>query len=414
MKDKPEILAIIPARGNSKSIPRKNIREFAGHPLIAFSIAAAQQAKSVTRVIVSTDDPEIAEISRHYDAEVPFMRPAEIAEDATLDMPVFGHALSWLAENEKYIPDVVVQLRPTSPIRPKDMVDEAVKLLLNHPEADSVRGVVPSGQNPFKMWEIDNAGVLHPLLKVKGIKEPFNAPRQDLPPTYWQTGHIDVIRARVILEKGSMSGDIMLPLLVDPIYTVDIDTLQDWHHAECTVMEGLLDIVYPSDQRRSWPATVKLLVMDFDGVLTDDRVWVDQDGNEMIASNRADGLGLERLRTLTNIQAMVLSKETNRVVAARCKKLDLPVIQRVQDKPMTLETLIKQRRVKKEEVIYIGNDLNDINCFPLVGFTAAPGNAQSDVRQRADIVLKSSGGYGAVRELCELLIARYPKLSEKS
>ena len=406
--EKPEILAVIPARGNSKSIPRKNIREFAGHPLIAFSIAAARQSDLVTRVIVSTDDPEIAEISRKYGAEVPFMRPANIAEDATLDLPVFEHALKWLEENEKYSPDVVVQLRPTSPIRPVGMVDEAVRLLLEHPEADSVRGVVVSGQNPFKMWKIDPQGVMQPLLDVDAIKEPYNAPRQDLPQTYWQTGHIDAIRPRSILDKGSMSGDVILPLLVDPVYTVDIDTLLDWQRAEATVLEGKLDIVYPAAQKRKMPEKIALLVMDFDGVLTDDRVWVDQDGNEMVASSRADGLGLERLRNLTQIPAMVLSKETNRVVAARCKKLDLPVIQSVQDKPKTLEGLLKERGIKKEEVVYIGNDLNDLACFPLVGFAVAPASAQSEVRQHADLVLKNAGGLGAVRELCELLIERYP------
>lgn len=408
IKEKPEILAIIPARGNSKSIPRKNIREFAGHPLIAFSIAAAKQSKLVTRIIVSTDDPEIAEVSRRYGAEVPFMRPAEIAEDATLDLPVFEHALHWLAENEKYSPDIVIQLRPTSPIRPVDMVDDAVRLLMSHPKADSVRGVVVSNQNPFKMWKIDSHGVMKPLLDVNGIKEPFNAPRQDLPQTYWQTGHIDAIRPRAILDKGSMSGEVVLPLLVDPVYTVDIDTLLDWQRAESTVLEGKLDIVYPSAQKRKLPANVALLVMDFDGVLTDDRVWVDQDGNEMVASSRADGLGLERLRMLTNIPAMVLSKEANQVVTARCKKLDLPVIQSVQDKPQALEALIKQRGIKMDEVIYIGNDLNDLECFPLVGFAAAPASAQPEVRQQADLVLKCAGGFGAVRELCDLLIARYP------
>ena len=414
MNAKPEVLAVIPARGNSKSIPRKNIREFAGHPLIAFSIAAARQSQMVTRVIVSTDDPEIAEISRKYGAEVPFMRPPEIAEDATLDLPVFEHALRWLKENEKYTPDVVIQLRPTSPIRPVDMVDKAVELLLNHPEADSVRGVVASSQNPFKMWKIDTLGVMQPLLKVDGIKEPYNAPRQDLPPTYWQTGHIDAIRPRAIIEKKSMTGDIVLPLIVDPIYTVDIDTLLDWQRAESTVLEGMLDIVYPSAQKRKLPSKVALLVMDFDGVLTDDRVWVDQDGNEMVASSRADGLGLERLCGLTNIQTMVLSKETNRVVAARCKKLDLPVIQSVQDKPKALEALIKQRGLNKDEVIYIGNDLNDLQCFALVGFAVAPANAQQEVKQHADLVLKGNGGHGAIRELCEILITHFSELSKNS
>jgi YrbI family 3-deoxy-D-manno-octulosonate 8-phosphate phosphatase len=413
MKEKPEILAIIPARGNSKSIPRKNIREFAGYPLIAFSIAAARQARSVTRVIVSTDDPEIAKVSKQYGAEIPFMRPVEIAEDATLDLPVYEHALHWLAEHEKYFPDAVIQLRPTSPIRPVDMVDKAVEILLSHTEADSVRGVIPSGQNPFKMWKIDSAGIMQPLLKADGIKEPYNAPRQDLPPTYWQTGHIDAIRPRAILEKSSMSGDVVLPLFIDPIYSVDIDTMLDWQRAEKTVLEGMLDIVYPTTRKRNFPEKVKMLILDFDGVLTDDRVWVDQNGNEMVASNRADGLGLERLRGLTDIQAMVLSKETNQVVAARCKKLDLPFIQSVQDKSKALEGLVKQRGIKMGEVVYIGNDLNDLDCFPLVGFAAAPANSQPEVRKNADLVLMCSGGFGAVRELCEIMIAHYPKVLVK-
>jgi CMP-N-acetylneuraminic acid synthetase len=99
-------------------------------------------------VIVSTDDEEIAAVARQYGAEVPFMRPPEFAQDQSLDLPVFQHAVDWLAEHENYHPDVVVQLRPTSPVRPPTLVDEAVNLLLSHPEADSVRGVVPAGQNP--------------------------------------------------------------------------------------------------------------------------------------------------------------------------------------------------------------------------------------------------------------------------
>ena len=144
-----EVLAIVPARGGSKSIPRKNIRSFAGHPLIAYSIAAGLKAQIVTRVIISTDDEEIARVARRYGAETPFLRPPELAQDQTTDLPVFQHALQWLAENEGYHPDIVVQLRPTSPIRPPDCVDRAVKILMDFPETDSVRGVVPSGQNPY-------------------------------------------------------------------------------------------------------------------------------------------------------------------------------------------------------------------------------------------------------------------------
>ncbi|MBE0696151.1 MAG: acylneuraminate cytidylyltransferase family protein, partial [Anaerolineaceae bacterium] len=219
-----KVLAVIPARGGSKGIPHKNIRSFAGHPLIAYSIEAALRSSMVNRVIVSTDDEEIAEVARQYGAEVPFLRPAEIAQDQTLDLPVFKHALAWLAEKENYSPDLVVQLRPTSPVRPPGLVDEAVLLLLNNPQADSVRGIVPAGQNPHKMWRIDPAsGQMKPLLQVDGIAEPYNAPRQVLPPVYWQTGHIDGIRPYVF-QQDSMSGRLILPVMVDPSYTVDIDT----------------------------------------------------------------------------------------------------------------------------------------------------------------------------------------------
>ena len=152
MVDRPEVLAIIPARGGSKGIPRKNIRSFAGHPLIAWSIAAAKQSHLVTRIIVSTDDEEIAVVARRLGAEVPFLRPSELAQDLSVDLPLFEHALSWLKEHEGYQPDILIQLRPTSPIRPIEMVDGAVQMLLDHPEAHSVRGVIPSGQNPYKMW----------------------------------------------------------------------------------------------------------------------------------------------------------------------------------------------------------------------------------------------------------------------
>jgi CMP-N-acetylneuraminic acid synthetase len=244
-----EVLAIIPARGGSKGIPRKNIRNFAGYPLIAFSIAAGLQAKEVTRVIVSTDDEEIAEVARYWKAGTPFLRPSGLAQDTTTDLPVFQHALAWLAEQEGYHPDVVVQLRPTSPVRPVDCVDTAVHTLLGHPEADSVRGVVGAGQNPFKMWQIDKAtGALQPLLTLPGIVEPYNAPRQVLPPVYWQTGHIDAIRPSAI-HSGSMSGRVIFPLIVDPLYTVDLDTPADWEYAEQLVARGSLKMIWPVEEK---------------------------------------------------------------------------------------------------------------------------------------------------------------------
>lgn len=402
---RPEVLAVIPARGGSKGIPRKNIRNFAGHPLIAYSIEAGLSAKTVTRVIVSTDDEEIAEVARRYGAEVPFLRPAEFAQDMTLDLPVFQHVITWFAENEDYHPDVVVQLRPTSPVRPPSLVDEAVNLLLAHPEADSVRGVVPAGQNPHKMWRVHpQTGELCPLLTVEGIAEPYNAPRQALPPVYWQTGHIDAIRPHVFAEN-SMSGKTILPVMIDPAYTVDIDTPKDWARYEWLVLQSDLEIVTPGRRRRPIPAVVDLVVFDFDGVLTDNRVWTDQDGREMVASNRSDSLGLELMRR-TGIQAMVISKEVNPVVAARCRKLNLECVHGVDQKAVLLSKVLQERRINPQNVIFVGNDLNDLPCFPVVGCAVAVADALPDVLAAADVVLSRSGGHGAVRELCDLLVQR--------
>lgn len=226
-----EVLALIPARGGSKSIPRKNILPFAGHPLIAFSIAAGLSAMTVTRVVVSTDDEEIAAISRRYGAETPFKRPPEFARDDTPDLPVFQHALDWLSDSEGYKPDIVVQLRPTSPFRRVAHIDEAVYRLIEHPEADAVRTVCVPFQNPFKMWRISPDGFMLPLLDTQ-LQEPYNLPRQALPEVYWQTGYVDAAWTDTILEKNSMTGDRILPLIINSDEWIDIDSPNDWRRAE--------------------------------------------------------------------------------------------------------------------------------------------------------------------------------------
>lgn len=228
---KTEVLALIPARGGSKSIPRKNIRPFAGHPLIAYSISAGLAADTVTRVIVSTDNEEIAEISRLYGAETPFLRPEKFSKDNTPDLPVFQHALEWLYNYEENLPEIIVQLRPTSPFRRVTHINQAVYRLLEHPEADSVRTVCVPFQNPFKMWRIRQDGTMEPLLETE-IKEPYNMPRQALPEVYWQTGYVDAAWVDTIMTKNSMTGDHILPLVIDPSEWIDIDSPDDWRRAE--------------------------------------------------------------------------------------------------------------------------------------------------------------------------------------
>ncbi len=409
MVKKIEVLAIIPARAGSKSIAKKNVRFFAGHPLLAYSIAAGLQAKRVSRVIISTDDKEFGDIARSYGAEVPFLRPAELAADDVTDLPVFEHALHWLIENEDYRPEVVVQLRPTSPVRPRDCVDRAVEILINNPQADSVRGVVPSGQNPYKMWRLNDDGRMKPLLQDAG-DEAYNMPRQKLPPTYWQTGHIDAIRTETILEKQSMTGEVILPLLLDAKYTVDIDTLEDWRRAEYTLLRSDLDPVLPGREPRSFPKSVSMVILDFDGVLTDNRVWVDGEGNEWVAANRGDGWGIARLKE-RGVEVVVLSTESHPVVAARCRKLGIAVKQNLADKASALQELLNESGVNPSEAVFLGNDVNDVPCFPFVACALVVSDAHPQARCEADIVLRNPGGHGAVRELCDLVIGQMDEVS---
>lgn len=216
------IMALIPARGGSKGVPRKNIIPIAGKPLIAYSILHALDSKWINRVVVSTDDEEIAQIAREWGAEVPFIRPAWCAEDMSPDIDVFRHALNWFSDQESYIPELVVHLRPPGPVRRVEHIDEAIALLLSHPEADAVRSVSLARQTPYKMWQVTSSGYLNPVLQLDEIQDCQSVPRQRLPPVYWQNGYVDVIRARAILDKQSMWGNCAIPYFIDEqLYEVD-------------------------------------------------------------------------------------------------------------------------------------------------------------------------------------------------
>ncbi len=221
-----EILAIIPARGGSKGIKRKNLVDFMGKPLIAHSIRHALTCPCITRTIVSTEDDEIARISKEFDAEVPFMRPRELAEDHVLDWPVFIHALEFLADKEGYRPDIVVHLRPTTPYRKPEWIEEAANLLIRHPDAHSVRSVSPPEKHPYRMFTIDAGGFLDPLMKHEH-PEPYLLRRQDLPPVYYYNCVIDVTRPATIFDLKSMTGNRIYPYRMSPEHVIDIDSPRD-------------------------------------------------------------------------------------------------------------------------------------------------------------------------------------------
>lgn len=230
------VLGIVPARGGSKSVPRKNIRPLRGKPLIAYTIESARAAMRLSRLIVSTDDEAIASAARAFGAEVPFLRPPELAADDTLDQPVFLHALRWLAEHEGYAPDYVAVLRPTSPLRQPEHIDGAIEVALAT-GADVVKSVTVTGVHPYKTWRIES-GRLRPFVpSALWDRRGPDVPRQELPTVYWQDGVVDIVAVRLILDPPPSFADVFFaPYVMDQRYSVDLDTEEDFERAE-VIME---------------------------------------------------------------------------------------------------------------------------------------------------------------------------------
>lgn len=229
------VLAVIQARGGSKGIPGKNIKLLCGKPLIAWTIDAAKGAKLVTRVIVSTDDSSIAEVSKKHGAEVPFIRPAALATDGAKSIGLLEHALSWLRTHEGYKADVVVQLKPTNPLRTSAHIDECVRIYLegHDPDLDAVISVVEAPIHPLKMWRFDGDQLI-PFVPedVFGIKEASKSPRQKLPKAFGNNSCVHVINPRTILEKHSSIGTRVKGVVLSREDSINIDDLIDFDIAE--------------------------------------------------------------------------------------------------------------------------------------------------------------------------------------
>ena len=214
------VLAVVPARSGSKSVPDKNVLSFRGRPLLAHSVEHGLRAENVDRVLVSTDSPRYRELALAAGAEAPFLRPAELSGDHATDLEVFAHALDWLDRHERYRPTLCVHLRPTYPTRTVEDVERAVDLLIADPSADSVRSVTLAPHTPYKMWRLAADGALQPLLEGPPA-EAYNLPRQVLPPVYLQNAAVDVVRSAVIREQGSMSGRRIVPYVMQGLRDVD-------------------------------------------------------------------------------------------------------------------------------------------------------------------------------------------------
>jgi len=227
MDEAKKILCIIPARSGSKGIPDKNIMDFKGKPLLSWSIQQAQQCKYNMKIIVSTDSEKYAEISKQYGAEAPFIRPDKISGDTSTDFECIKHCVDWLKEKEKYVPDIILHLRPTQPCRKIEDINMAIETFIsNRDKYDSLRSVIPVEKSPYKMYSINNEE-LRPLFnEVSNIKEPYNQARQLLPQCYLHNGYIDILNAD-ILKNDTISGSRIYPFVMDMDNNIDIDVKKD-------------------------------------------------------------------------------------------------------------------------------------------------------------------------------------------
>jgi CMP-N-acetylneuraminic acid synthetase len=228
-------LAFIPARGGSVRVPNKNIKLLGGKPLISYTIECAKRSKYINRIIVSTDDKDIARIAKRYGAEVPFVRPRRISGPGSKELEVFDHALHWLKRNEGYVPDIIVKLFATSPFRSAESVDRAIEMLLSDSRADSVRSVRLCSEHPYKMWTVKDGRLHHFIPVSQKPPQGHTLSYHLLPKVYIQNASIDVIRPSNILKKRSITGDRILPYIMDEVESMDINMPCDLICAEALV-----------------------------------------------------------------------------------------------------------------------------------------------------------------------------------
>jgi len=214
-------VALVPARGGSKGVPGKNIRLLGGHPLIAYSVAAARLSSVIDRVVVSTDSPEIARVAEHYGAEVPFLRPAELARDTSPDLEFVRHAIEWFERYEQYRPEWIIQLRPTTPLRDPILISAALQAIVARHDATALRSVHELSEPPQKMMGIED-GWLIGLFPHDPRPEYYNLPRQSFPTAYHPNGYVDVVRPSVVMVGQSLHGQRILGFVTPPAIEIDL------------------------------------------------------------------------------------------------------------------------------------------------------------------------------------------------
>lgn len=380
---------IILARGGSKGIPHKNLRPVGGVSLIGRSVRAGRQAPSVAAVYVSTDDAGIAAEAERHGARI-IWRPAELAGDQATSESGWLHGIAQMRADFPALSRLVM-LQCTSPFTTGDDI-EACLAAMARQGADCALSVVPD--HSF-LWTHDAAGL------GVGVNHDHLAQRkrrQDLPPTFRESGAIYCARLDAFERVGRrFCGTVALCPVDHP--PVEIDSVDDLALCTMIAQNGRVDV----DRGRL--ARVRAVVMDFDGVHTDNLVLTNQDGVEAVVTSRGDGLGLGMLRESGRWKLLIVSKERNPAVLARAAKLRIEVQNAVDDKVAAIESWLAGQGLDWDGVLYVGNDVNDLGPMQRAGLAACPQDAHPAALAAARWILPHPGGRGALRAMCDALLA---------
>ncbi|OEV11671.1 N-acylneuraminate cytidylyltransferase [Streptomyces nanshensis] len=397
---------MIPARGGSKGVPAKNLATVGGDPLVVRAVRACLGADLVTDVAVSTDDDAIAAAARAAGAQV-VQRPREIAGDTATSEAAVLHAVD-VCESRTGVPvDAVLLVQCTSPFLTREDVD-AVAGAVVEGGADSALTVAPfhgfvwrDGADADAGTGAAPAGRLPDATGGFGVNhdKSFRPRRQDRPQDLLETGAAYAMDAAGFRKAGHRFFGRTEPVRTDPARVLEVDDPHDL--ARARALAPLLDAPRP----RALPGRedVDAVVLDFDGTQTDDRVLIDSEGRELVAVHRGDGLGIAALRR-DGLELLILSTEQNPVVAARARKLRIPVLHGIDRKDLALKQWCEEQGIEPERVLYAGNDVNDLPCFNLVGWPVAVAGAHEAVREAARAITRERGGEGAIREIASWLL----------
>jgi len=403
-------VAIIPARGGSKGVPRKNLRRVGGVPLVERAVRAASAASGVDLVVVSTDDAAISAVAEGAGARV-IARPAELAGDTASSESALLHALDVL-ESEGARVGTIVFVQATSPFIPSEGIADAVEQIVSG-QFDSVF----SAYETYGFLWRRNAEGRAAAINHDAARRPR---RQDREPHYLETGAFyafDAVGFRRFQHR--FFGQVGI-VEVPESSAVEIDDEQQLALAEALAAASAAPQNFGEVQHRGAdatraseilhisevlpePITASVLVTDFDGVHTDDTATVDSEGRESVRVSREDGMGVSRLRR-AGIPMLILSTEQNPVVARRAEKLQVPVLHGIDDKASALAAWAAEHGIRLADIAYVGNDVNDLGALGIVGWPIAVANAHPQVKAAARVVLSRRGGEGAVREVIERML----------